>query len=91
MPTHLKARYSKGVFIPLEPVDLEDGKEVLLSIDEIAPPRAAQPANWDETVLEMLDRIRASYPQDMWDGLSRDLAKNKNHYLYGHPKEEERN
>ena len=33
MIANVRARYSNGVLTPLEPLDLEDGKEVTLSID----------------------------------------------------------
>ena len=38
-----------------------------------------------ERVLEMQKEI----PPEAWGDLPTDLAKNKKHYLYGHPKEEE--
>ncbi len=84
MIARVKARFSDGVLTPLEPLDLEEGAEVTVSVEETpAPP--TEP----ESILEMFDRLRASYPPDMWDGLPTDLAKNKKHYLYGHPKEED--
>ncbi len=39
---------------------------------------------WEE-VLE----IGASVPMEEWEKPPRDLAKNFDHYLYGHPKDEE--
>jgi predicted DNA-binding antitoxin AbrB/MazE fold protein len=30
----VRARYENGVFKPLEPVDLEDGEEVIISIEK---------------------------------------------------------
>ena len=82
MIAHVKARYSNGVLTPLEPLDIEEGKEVTLSIDE-AP--AAEPG---ESLLEMFDRLQDSVPPGIWDDVPTDLAQNKKHYLYGHPKEE---
>ena len=84
MNTSVKARYSKGVLTPLEPLDLEEGREVVVSIAD-APPRA----NGEETILEMFERLRNSVPPDTWDNLPTDLVKNKKHYLYGHPKEDD--
>ncbi len=40
-------------------------------------------------IVDMVEKMRESYPSDMWDGLPTDLAKNKKHYLYGLPKEED--
>ena len=33
MTSNRKARYSNGILTPLEPLDLEDGAEVFISID----------------------------------------------------------
>ena len=84
MIANVKARYSKGVLTPLEPLDLEEGKEVVVSI-EVATPQATG----DETILEMFERLRNSVPPDTWDDLPTDFVKNKKHYLYGHPKEDD--
>ena len=40
-------------------------------------------------IVEMVDKLRDSYPLGMWDGLPTDPAKNKGHCAYSHPKEEE--
>ena len=84
MIANVKARYSKGVLTPLEPLDLEEGKEVVVSIEKPNPQ-----AKGGETILEMFERLRNSVPPDTWDDLPTDLAKNKKHYLYGHPKEDD--
>ena len=84
MIANVKARYSKGVLTPLEPLDLEEGKEVVVSI-EVATPQATG----EETILEMFERLRNSVPPGTWDDLPTDLVKNKKHYLYGHPKEDD--
>ena len=36
------------------------------------------------------ERLRESVPPETWDDLPTDLAKNKKHYLYGHPREDGR-
>lgn len=77
----VRARYRNGVLTPLEPLDLEEGEVVAVSIE--APP----PAERTETILELFERLRKSVPPDTWDGLPTDWAKHKKHYLYGHPKE----
>ena len=38
MITNVKARYSNGALVPLEPLDLEEGKEVTVSIEDVRPP-----------------------------------------------------
>ena len=84
MKANVKARYANGVLTPLEPLDIEEGREVVVSIED-APLRA----NGKESILEMFERLRESVPPDTWDNLPTDLVKNKKHYLYGHPKEAE--
>ena len=75
MTTTVKATYSNGVLTPLEPLDLEEGEQVTVSIEDAPPSGEAR----GESLLEMFDRLGRSVPAD--------LAKNKKHYLYGHPKE----
>ena len=80
--TNVRARYRNGVLVPLEPLDLAEGKEVMVSIGD-APPSG----NNLESMLDMFERLRKSVPRDAWDDLPSDLAKNKKHYLYGFPQE----
>ncbi len=84
MIVNVKAKYSNGVLTPLEPLNLAEGAEVTVSVEEARSPQGVLAA-----VVEMVDGLRESYPPDMWDGLPTDLAKNKKHYLYGHPKEQD--
>ena len=76
MIENVRARYANGVLIPLQPLDLEEGVVVTLTIT-------------DESLPEMFERLRASVPPDTWDNIPADSAKNYKHYLYGHPKEED--
>ena len=92
MITNVKARYANGVLTPLEPLDLEEGAEVTVSVEgspagvlEETPVPKRGLAGIVERVLEMQKDI----PPEAWDDLPTDLAKNKKHYLYGHPKEED--
>ena len=84
MGASVKARYAGGVLTPLEPLDLEEGEEVRLSIEGSQPSGAPR-----ESLVEMFDRLRKSVPPDTWDGMPADLVRNKKHYLYGHPREED--
>ena len=79
---NVRARYGNGVLVPLEPLDLAEGTEVVVSISD-APPSGNNP----ESMLDMFERLRKSVPRDAWDDLPTDLARNKKHYLYGFPKE----
>lgn len=83
MITNIRARFSEGTLRPLEPLDLEEGVEVTVSIED-----GQSPASESESILEMFERLRKSVPPETWDNLPTDLVKNKKHYLYGHPKEE---
>ena len=40
-------------------------------------------------IVEMVLEMQKDIPPEEWDNLPTDLAKNKKHYLYGHPKEED--
>lgn len=84
MVASVKARYAGGVLTPLEPLDLEEGEEVRLSIEGSQPSDAPR-----ESLVEMFDRLRKSVPPDAWDDMPADLVRNKKHYLYGHPREED--
>jgi len=84
MIANVKARYENGVLTPLEPLDLEEGKEVLVSIEDMS-----DPAKERESILDMFERLRESVPQDAWGNMPTDGAKNYRHYLYGHPKVED--
>ncbi len=83
MIANVKARYSKGVLTPLEPLDLEEGKEVVVSIEALPPTRGLA------AIVERVKDLQKDIPSEAWDNLPTDLAKNKKHYLYGHPKEDD--
>ncbi len=97
----VRARYEKGVLTPLEPLEIEDGAEVLVAVERMVPDRTDNDNPLSSTddaregskgllgIVEMVDKMRESYPPDMWDGMPADAATNKKHYLYGHPRVEE--
>ncbi len=86
----VRARYEKGVLTPLEPLDLEEGKEVVVSVEDLAESITEKPVEDSEgaaeSILEMFERLRKSIPLEAWDVPPTDGAKNYKHYLYGHPK-----
>ena len=84
MTTIVKATYANGVLTPLEPLDLEEGEQVTVSIEEAQAVDGGLAA-----IARRVKKLHKSMPQDAWDGLPTDLARNKKHYLYGHPKEED--
>ena len=79
---NVRARFGNGVLVPLEPLNLAEGEEVVVSISDASPSD-----NNPESMLDMFASLRKSVPHDAWDDLPTDLAKNKKHYLYGFPKE----
>ena len=87
--TTVRARYENGTLTPLEPLELQEGAEVTVTVEAGRDVETSEPKQGLAAVMDMVDSLRNSYPIDMWDGLPADLAKNKKHYLYGHPKEGE--
>ncbi len=91
MMTNVKATYANGALVPLEPLDLEEGAEVTVSVEKNGPPANDDPPAKGglAAVLKMAKEAQKSMPPDFWDGFPTDFSKNKKHYLYGFPKEEE--
>ena len=83
MTTTVKATYANGVFTPVEPVDLEEGTEVVVSMDDAATPRRGLAG-----IVEAVQELQRTIPPEAWDALPADGAKHYKHYLYGHPKDE---
>ena len=81
MNMHVKARYANGVFTPLEPLDLDDGIEVIVSVTSVRPDSGDGPA-----LLRIIEELDAEHPPDELSPLPVDLAENARHYLYGGPK-----
>ena len=82
MISNVRAMFSQGVLRPMELLDLEEGVEVTVSIGDPSPKGLA-------AIVERVTELQKDVPPDAWDGLPTDLAKNKKHYLYGHPKDED--
>ena len=83
----VRAKYENGVLTPLEPLELEEGAEVMVSVESATSPAGG--AEGGASILELFQRLRESVPPDAWDNMPTDFVRNKKHYLYGHPKEEE--
>lgn len=83
MALRLKAEYINGTLKPLEPLNLEEGTVVTISIeqDEVKE----KPA---DSLLAMLEEIWESLPEEVLENLPTDGSINYRHYLYGGPKEE---
>ena len=74
MALRLKVEYINGALKPLEPLEMEEGTIVTVSIEE------------EESLLDLFDRLRKSVPEEEWERLPADGAMNLKYYLYGHPK-----
>ena len=60
----IKAIYENGIFRPLEPIDLEEDTEVMVSIpSEVVPTDAADPTGWQAA--EALIGFILDAPPDM--------------------------
>ena len=81
MATTVRAAYANGVLTPLDPLELEEGELVTVSIEE-APTVGGGLA----AIARRVKALHESMPQDASDSLPTDLAKNKKRYLYGYPK-----
>lgn len=81
MPTRIRARYTDGKLEPLEPLDLTDGCEVMLTVSE----SETEP----DSLIEIFERLHRKYPPAIRGDAPTDGAKNYKHYLYGHPKVED--
>ena len=88
MIANIKARYANGVLTPLEPLNLEEGADVVVSVEAVSRDIGEQKEGPLLRILRKVQERQAELPPDTWDGLPVDLAKNKKHYLYGHPKED---
>ena len=91
----VRARFADGKLEPLEPLELEEGCEVTVSVEapvEEAPREEEEPLEEEgggAAVLRIVKRLHAKYP-DMGKGWPTDMAENYKHYLYGHPKDGDR-
>lgn len=103
----MRLRYANGVLTPLEPIALEEGAELTVTVmalgeaSSVAPSHSRSSDEADqrrdqgpkETSLQRIARRieerREQLPPDAWDDLPTDLVKNKKHYLYGHPREDD--
>ena len=59
-------------------------------VDDSAPVDSGSQKPTDVTaLLEFFRKLHESVPASEWEKLPKDGARNKKHYLYGHPKEDE--
>ena len=88
----VRVRYENGVLIPLEPLDLEEGIEVTVSLEDGTGEVSDDAPTRKRGLAAIVERVKARHeaiPQKEWENIPTDLAKNYKHYLYGHPKEKD--
>ena len=83
MTLRLKAEYINGTLKPLEPLNLEEGAVVTLSIEEHEAREQKLPSD-----LALIQKLQESIPEEAFDNLPTDGSINYRHYLYGGPKED---
>ena len=83
MITRVKAKFTNGCIVPLERLDIEEGAELVVAIEDTLAPKRGLAA-----IVERVQELHKDIPPEEWEDLPSDLAMNKKHYLYGHPKEE---
>ena len=88
MIANVKARYANGVLTPLEPLDLAEGAEVALVIEETPHETVESGANVLDDMSSLSKCLIEKYPDDGRDQPT-DGSINYKHYLYGHPKKEQ--
>ncbi len=66
MIVNVKARYADGVLTPLEPLDLDEGKEVMVSIEDTQDAANDAPSSGEnvESIPQMFERLRESVPPE---------------------------
>ena len=69
MTPTVRARYEHGRLTPLEPLDLDEGAEVTVSVEDAAEPRGAA------AVLKLIERLHADIPDPDPNGPMHDLAR----------------
>ena len=85
--TVVRARYQKGVLTLLEPLDLAEGSDVMVSVQEAQSRTGAQKTNVLEDMAALGKRLIEEYPDDGRDRPT-DGSINYKHYLYGHSKKD---
>ena len=83
----VRARYEKGVLTPLDPLDLEEGREVVVSVRDNHAQTVTPKTNVLEDMAALAERLIEKYPDDN-PNRPTDGSINYKHYLYGHPKKE---
>lgn len=73
----IRAIYEKGVFRPVESVDLPDNTEVRLRVE-------SEPSPKGRSTLAAIADLAEEFPDN--PDLPEDLAAQHDHYLYGTPK-----
>lgn len=80
MSQNLKAIYERGVFRPLEPVQLHEHQEVTLVLETTDDGGGAAE---EKPIWEVAEDLVRDIPGEALDGVPTDGAAQHDHYLYG--------
>lgn len=70
MTRTVRATYANGVLMPHEPLDLAEGQQVTVSIEDLSVSGGAPSGEpHGESLLEMFERLRKSVPPGAWDDM----------------------
>ncbi len=81
----IRARYANGVFTPLEPVEIEEGCEAQILVNDEGAAEDAVDVARQPRILEIIEEVHRDFPPEQWGHHPADFVQNKKHYLYGHP------
>ncbi|MXX46863.1 MAG: DUF104 domain-containing protein [Chloroflexi bacterium] len=76
MPARIQARYVDGALIPFPPLDLEEGCQVDITVEQ-----KSRPQTFAE-YLEWLKLLQDAVPADKWDELPADGAERSRDYRH---------
>ena len=88
----VRAKYENGVLTPLEPLELEEGAEVMVSVEGSGAEATGETPAPRQGLVAIVERARErqkNIPPQESANIPTDLSRNHKHYLYGHPKEED--
>ncbi len=86
----VRAKYGNGVLTPMEPLDLEEGAEVMVSVQGAGAEAQEETPAPRQGLVAIVERARErqkDIPSEESASIPTDLAMNHKHYLYGYPKE----
>ena len=81
----IRAHYRDGVFVPDEVIELKDGCEAQILVNDEGAAEDAVDVARQPRILEIIEEVHRDFPPEQWGHHPADFVQNKKHYLYGHP------